>query len=164
MVAIPEHGDLQETPLPRLLLSLYRARFDGAITLARERAEKRFLFQQGVPIFAESNLASETLGVQLMDTGRITRGDHTRVSRYVQTKQCREGTALLELGLLEPKALFVALKEQVRQRLVDCFGWTQGRFSVEPSVSPPENAQPFRADIYALIQEGIETQDRKSVV
>lgn len=157
MVAIPEHGDLQETPLPRLLLSLYRARFDGAITLARERAEKRFLFQQGVPIFAESNLASETLGVQLMDAGRITRGDHTRVSRYVQTKQCREGTALLELGLLEPKALFVALKEQVRQRMVDCFGWTQGRFSVEPSVSPPEKAQPFRADIYALIQEGIET-------
>jgi tetratricopeptide (TPR) repeat protein len=156
MVAIPERGDLRETPLPRLLIDLYSARFDGSVTLTRERAEKRFLFQEGVPIFAESNLASETLGVQLMDAGRITRGEHTRVSRHVQSKQCREGTALLELGLLEPKALFVALKEQVRQRMVDCFGWAHGEFRVEPSASPPEKAQPFRADIYALIQEGIE--------
>lgn len=157
MVAIPERGDVQETPLPRLLLDLYRARFDGSVTLTRERAEKTFLFQQGVPIFAESNLASETLGVQLMDAGRISRGEHNRVSRYMQQKECREGTALLELGFLEPKTLFVALKEQVRQRLVDCFGWTRAGFTVEPSVAPPEKAQPFRADIYALIQEGIET-------
>jgi tetratricopeptide (TPR) repeat protein len=157
MVAIPERGDLQETPLPRLLLDLYRARFDGSLTLTRDRAEKLFLFQEGVPIYAESNLASETLGVQLMDTGRITRDQHNQVSRHMQEKQCREGTALLELGLLDPKSLFVALKEQVRQRLVDCFGWTQGDFRVEPSVASPEKAQPFRANVFALIQEGIET-------
>jgi tetratricopeptide (TPR) repeat protein len=156
MVAIPERGELRETPLPRLLLDLYRARFDGTLALRRERAEKRFLFQEGIPIFAESNLASETLGVQLMDAGRLTRGDHTRVCRYIESKRCREGTALLELGLLEPKALFVALKEQVRQRLFDCFGWAQGTFEVEPSAAPPEKAQPFRVDIYPLIQEGIE--------
>lgn len=156
MVAIPERGDLREKPLPRLLIDLYRARFDGTLTLRRERAEKRFLFQEGVPIFAESNLASETLGVQLMDAGRITRGEHTRVARYVESKGCREGTALLELGLIEPRALFVALKDQVRQRLIDCFGWSQGEFQVEPSAAPPRQAQPFRVDLYPLIQEAIE--------
>jgi len=156
MVAIPERGDLRKQPLPRLLIDLYRARFDGSLTLRRERAEKRFLFQQGVPIFAESNLASETLGVQLLDAGRITRGEHTRVCRHVESKQCREGAALLELGLIEPKALFIALKEQVRQRLFDCFAWTRGEFQVEPTAAPPETAQPFRVDIYPLIQEAIE--------
>jgi curved DNA-binding protein CbpA len=109
-----------------------------------------------VPIFAESNLASETLGVQLMDAGRITRTEHTRVSRYIESKRCREGTALLELGLLEPKSLFLALKEQVRQRLFDCFGWSDAEFTLEPTLAPPEQAQPFRVDIYPLIQEGIE--------
>ncbi len=157
MVAIPETGTLDETPLPRLLLDLYRAGFNGSLFLSRDRAEKSFLVQQGVPIFAESNLASETLGVQLMDAGEITREDHLRVSRHMEDKQCREGTALLELGLLDPKSLFLALKEQVRVRLLDCFGWTHGSFRVEPTGALDAAAQPFRADVYRLVQEGIET-------
>lgn len=157
MVAIPEKGSLKETPLPRLLLDLHSARFDGAVRLHRERLEKTFLFQQGIPIFAESNRASETLGVQLMDSGHITRDDHTRVSAYLQEHKCKEGKALLDLGILDPKTLFVALKEQVRARVVDCFGWPDGEFAVQPSDVPNSDAQPFRADVYSLIQEGIET-------
>jgi tetratricopeptide (TPR) repeat protein len=157
MVAIPEQGRLEELPLPRLLLDLHGARFAGSLELRRDRMEKTFLFQEGVPVFAESNLASETLGVQLMDAGRLSREDHGRVSRHVAEKRCKEGKALLDLGLIEPKALFLALKEQVRQRIVDCFGWPQGTFRVAPSDAPPREAQPFRADVFALIQEGIET-------
>lgn len=157
MVAIPEQGRLEEIPLPRLLLDLYRARFEGSLELKRERLAKTFLFQAGQPVFAESNLASETLGVQLMDSGRLTREQHQQVSRTMAEKRCKEGKALLDLGLIEPKALFVALKEQVRQRIVDCFGWPQGSFRVLPSEGPPPEAQPFSADVFALIQEGIET-------
>ena len=157
MVAIPKNGSLQETPLPDLLLDLFRARFDGSLRLSRERLEKTFLFQKGIPIFAESNLASETLGVQLMDSGRISRDDYTRVSDRMKKEKCKEGVALLELEILDPKTLFVALKEQVRVRVVDCFGWPDGAFAVEPSEAPPDAAQPFRADVYSLTQEGIET-------
>lgn len=157
MVAIPEQGRLEEIPLPRLLLDLHAARFEGSLELRRERMQKTFLFQGGVPVFAESNLASETLGVQLMDSGRLTREQHQQVSRYLAEKRCKEGKALLELGLIEPKALFIALKEQVRQRIVDCFGWPQASFRVVPSDGPPREAQPFSADVFALIQEGIET-------
>lgn len=156
MVAIPESGSLQEVAFPRLLLDLQRARFNGSLRLTRARAEKTFVFQDGIPIFAESNLASETLGVQLLDRGQITRQQHQQVSDTMHRKQCREGTALLELKLLEPKALFVALKEQVRHRILDVFGWVNGEFVVEPTESPPMKAQPFRADLFALIQEGIE--------
>ncbi|MDP6244383.1 MAG: hypothetical protein QF462_13760, partial [Myxococcota bacterium] len=67
MVSIPEQGRLDEVPLPRLLLDLHRAGYGGALTLSRNRTGKRFLLQEGWPVFAESNLASESLGVQLMD-------------------------------------------------------------------------------------------------
>ncbi len=156
MVAIPESGSLDATPLPRLLLDLYRGQFNGRLSLRRDRQEKSFLFQEGIPIFAESNLASETLGVQLMDSGQLSREDHARVSAHVMRHRCREGKALLDLKLLEPKALFVALKDQVRTRLLDCFGWPAGEFGIEPSESPGSEAQPFRADLFALLQEGIE--------
>src|SRR5262245_15217497 len=126
MGAIPDKGRREEIPLPRLLLDLHRVRFEGSLLLRRERMEKACLFQERVPVVAESNLASETLGVQLMDAGRLPREDHARVTRHVSEKGCKEGKALLDLGLIEPKALFLALKDQVRLRIVDCFGWPQG--------------------------------------
>jgi len=157
MESIPEHGRLDEIPLPRLLLDLERERFGGAVTLSRERVGKRFLFRDGLPIFAESNLASESLGIQLMDAGRITRADYNRLIAHVEREKCKEGKALLDLGLLDAKGLFLALKEQVRIRLLECFGWTHGEFHVDHGSEPPSDAQPFRAELYSLLQEGIET-------
>jgi len=157
MAAIPDTGGLDRIPLPRLLLELSAARFDGCLRLRRERLEKSFRFQRGAPISAESSLASETLGLWLLDAGRISREDYHRVSSHVAERKVKEGVALLELGLLDPKSLFLALKEQVRARLVECFGWPRGSYDLQHEPTPPEGAQPFRADLLALIQEGIET-------
>jgi tetratricopeptide (TPR) repeat protein len=157
MEAISDIGALERTPLPRLLLALSNARFDGCLHLQRERVEKTFRFQRGAPISAESTLASETLGLWLLDSRRITREDYHQVSAHVAQKRVKEGVALLELGLLDPKSLFLALKEQVRARLVECFAWPRGTYRIERENAAPEGALPFRADLVALIQEGIET-------
>ncbi len=155
MVGIPDSGELQGTSLPTLLIELSRRRFDGILHLVRDRHEKSFRFQRGAPISAESNLASDTLGLQLLDAGRISRDDHHRVSTYVVERKVKEGVALLELGILEPKELFVALKEQVRARLIDCFGWPRGDYAIETQPPTAGDAQPFRADVYTLIQDGL---------
>ncbi|HEY8154515.1 MAG TPA: DnaJ domain-containing protein, partial [Myxococcota bacterium] len=44
-----------------------------------------------------------------------------------------------------------------RIRLLECFGWPHGEFFVDSGSEPPADAQPFRAEIYSLLQEGIET-------
>ena len=157
MVSIPEQGRLDEVPLPRLLLDLHRAGYGGALTLSRNRTGKRFLLQEGWPVFAESNLASESLGVQLMDAGRLHRSDFNRATALMESSGCQEGAALLELGLLTPKELFVALKDQLRIRLLECFGWPHGEFILDPSGAPGTDAQPFRLDPLALVQSGLGT-------
>jgi tetratricopeptide (TPR) repeat protein len=156
-MGIPESGQLQGTPLPKLLIELSRSRFDGTLHLVRERHEKTFRSQRGAPISAESNLASDTLGLQLLDAGRISREAHHRVSTYVVERKTKDGVALLELGILKPKELFVALKDQVRMRLIECFGWPRGEYALEAQPPTAEDAQPFRADLYALVQDGIAT-------
>jgi tetratricopeptide (TPR) repeat protein len=45
----------------------------------------------------------------------------------------------------------------VRIRLLECFGWPHGEFFVDRGSEPPADAQPFRAELYSLLQEGIET-------
>ncbi|MGI9590337.1 MAG: DUF4388 domain-containing protein, partial [Myxococcota bacterium] len=163
MVAIAEQGVLEEQPLPWLILELHRAGWSGALLLSRERTGKRFLFQNGIPVYAESNLASESLGIQLMDAGLLSRGDYGKVTSHIERSGCKEGAALLELGLLNPRDLFDALKDQVRIRLVECFGWPTGEYHLDEASQPPEGAQPFRVDVHPLLQEGLEShwsQDR----
>jgi len=157
MVLLPEQGQLEETSFPSLLLDLNRARFSGVARLSHDRIEKEFLFRDGIPVFAESNLASESLGVRLMDAGKISRNDYSQVVDLVEREGCKEGQALLDLELMEPRGVFLALKEQVRTRLIECFGWPRGTFTIEPGEAPPEETQPFRTDFYPLLQEGIET-------
>jgi len=157
MKSLAESGKLSETPLPALILELAKAHFTGALALARERTTKRVLWRDGAPILAESNLASETLGVTLLDSGKLSREDYAKVVGYVQLKNCKEGKALLDLKLLEPKELFLALKEQLRRRILECFGWPDGTWSLDPKQVPPPDAQAFRLDPRVLAQEGIES-------
>src|SRR5215472_4565236 len=157
MKSLPASGKLSETPLPALLLELSSTRFTGSLSLSRERTTKRVLWRDGAPILGESNLASETLGVTLLDSGKLTREDYAKVVGYVQLKSCKEGKALLDLKLLEPKGLFVALKEQLRRRILECFGWPDGAWSLDPKQVPPADAQAFRLDPRVLAQVGIES-------
>ena len=149
-------GRLSDTPLPRLLLALHRQRFQGELRVSGPRAEKRFVFVKGSPVVAESNLASETLGMQLVEQGVITRPQYDDVCAEMQRRGSREGVALLALKLITPKDLFQALKEQVRRRLIESFGWPDGEFALDPDVDPGEDVQPFRVDPIDLVLAGLE--------
>lgn len=155
MGEIPQEGELAQLPVPRLLLALRRERYDGALRLTRDRVEKRILFQRGVPVFAESNLPSESLGVQLLDDGRIDREQHARVSGLVQEKGVKEGAALLELAALSPREIFEGLKDQVRRRILGCFAWPDGCYALESHAGLREDAQAFRTDPLPLVFEGL---------
>lgn len=153
---LPERGSLADWPLARLLLALERRRFDGVLVLSRASVTKRVVLAEGAPITAESNLASESLGVMLLDQGRLSRSDHARLSQRVQEKGCKEGAALLDLRLLDPKELFLALKEQLRRRLLECFGWANGDWQLEPGEKAKAEAGAFRVDVVRLVHDGLE--------
>ena len=69
--APPEAGDLAEHPLPRVILELWRRRFTGTLHLAHDRVELRFAWREGALVTSESSRSDDTLGRQLMETGRI---------------------------------------------------------------------------------------------
>jgi tetratricopeptide (TPR) repeat protein len=150
-----ERGTLDATPLPELLLALYRRRASGRLELAREGVAKRVWLTDGVPVLAESNLPSESLGIQLLDAGRITRDDYAKLVAAVRERGCREGAALLSMGLIAPQELFTALKDQVRRRVLDCMGWPRGDWQFDASDAPSADTTAFRCDPVALTHEGV---------
>lgn len=153
--AVGDEGTLASHPLPALLLALHRTRFEGVLELTRDKTHKEVTFHQGQPVLSESNVQSETLGLQLIDQGIIDRAAHQRVSEFMERKGCKEGVALLALELLKPKELFIALKEQVRRRLLEAFAWADGQYKLGEVEELKQEVQPLRSDLLALVHEGL---------
>jgi tetratricopeptide (TPR) repeat protein len=152
---LPQRGRLSVVPMPWLLFELARARFSGALALERPGARKRLLLAQGFPVAADSSLASESLASHLVDEGRISAEDSARLAEQLQKKPGSEAAAVLALQILAPKLLFVSLQSLLRRRVVECFRWPDGEFSLDAAAAPPPDAQAFRCDPYGLIQDGI---------
>jgi tetratricopeptide (TPR) repeat protein len=157
MEPVPDHGEIDPTRLPKLLIQLNRSGFNGSLRLRRDRVEKAFVLREGIPVLGESNLAGERLSAQLIASGHISKSDGARVARRVEEQNCPEGRAVLDLELIAARDLVQALREQLRTRLLECFGWSSGTFTLEPGEAPPESVAPLRIDVYPLLQEGIET-------
>jgi tetratricopeptide (TPR) repeat protein len=164
MAAIPDTGRLEEISLPRLLVDLYRAQFNGRVELGRQRVEHTFLLASGAPIGCESAANKNGLCDQLVTAGTITQKDRDRAISLIESKGCKEANALLQLGLLDPRGLVLALRDQVRFRLLECISWPKGAFTLDAGAPPSEAANPFRIDVYAVLQAGIEAHWRADQV
>ncbi len=164
MAPIPDTGRLEEISFPRLLADLYHARFDGRVELGRQRVEHTFLFAAGAAVGCESIANKNGLCDQLVAAGAIAEKDRDRAISLVESKGCKEASAILELELLDPRGLVLALRDQVRIHLLECIGWPKGAFSLDAGAPPTEAANPFRIDVYDVLQAGIETHWRADQV
>jgi hypothetical protein len=164
MAAIPDTGQLEEISLPRLLVDLYRAQFDGRVELGRQRVEHTFLIASGAAVGCESPGSKNGLCDQLVAAGTITEADRDRAISLIETKGCKEASALLELALLDPRGLVLALRNQLRIRIIECIGWPRGAFSLDAGAAPAEATNPFRIDVYEVLQAGIEAHWRADQV
>jgi hypothetical protein len=164
MAAIPDTGRLEEISLPRILVDLYRAQFDGRVELGRQRVEYTFLLASGVPVGCESPANKNGLCDQLLAAGTIAEADRDRAVSLIESKGCKEASALLELGLLDPRGLVTALRDQVRIHLLECMAWPKGAFTLDAGQPPAEAANPFRVDVFAVSQVGIESHWRADQV
>jgi tetratricopeptide (TPR) repeat protein len=153
--AIPDRGQLDVIPLPRLLLELHREGLSGSLVLRQGRVEKRIQLHEGSPVLVESNRASEGLISMLVEAGGIRPDEGERATELVRSQQCRELAALLAIKVLGPKELFLALRDHVKRSLIDCFGWSGGEFELSREEAPPQEGQPLQIDLLALVQEGI---------
>jgi tetratricopeptide (TPR) repeat protein len=158
--AIPDRGQLSEMPLPRLLLDLQRARLSGSLTLRQAQIEKSIQLREGAPVLVESNRANESLISLLLEQGKIPTEQQERALQLMRARRCKELTALLALKALGPKDLFLALRDQAKRSLIECFSWSGGEFELSRSVAPAHESQPLQIDLLALAQEGIATHWR----
>jgi hypothetical protein len=125
-------SDLAQTPLPEILFTIHRYKAPGVLECRRDDEVKRLFFDQGSVIFASSSSLADSLGDKLLREGRITQEQYDESVRLLKTSGKRQGTILAEMKILEPRDLFVAVRDQIQDIVWSIFAWEHGTVTFTP--------------------------------
>jgi tetratricopeptide (TPR) repeat protein len=156
-------GSLSETPLPRLLVGLHRDGFSGRLTLRSDAATRHFEWRSGLPVSVESSLPAERLTQILIAAGTLDPAVATRVDQAMRERRAGELQALASLGAVAPRALLLALADQLRRTLRASLAWRSGSFEFAP-IQNPGAAPSLPFDFRAALLEGTSASWRSDEV
>jgi septum formation topological specificity factor MinE len=125
-------GELAQTPLPEILVTIHRYKVPGVIECRRDAEVKRIYLDQGQIVFASSNVLADSLGDKLLREGKITREQYDESARRLTDSKKRQGVILAEMQAIEPRDLFVALREQIQEIVWSLFAWERGSVTFTP--------------------------------
>ncbi len=148
-------GSLAVDSLAGVLHRLAVEHATGRLDLVREPLVKSVFLELGDPVFIVSNSSAELFGEHLVARGLLSTKEHSSAMDYAASKGVRFSEALLSLHILAPHQLYRFLGEQVRDRILELFTWTAGRYLFFSGLEPPELGIPLDLKAYELIHEGV---------
>src|SRR6185369_9149942 len=150
-------GSLAERDFPTLMLSLYKERWSGQVTLTSAGVGKTITVQDGKMVFASSSSTDDRLGEMLLRRGRVSLQQLMDGSDAMAPGK-RLGTILVEQGALTPKDLVAGVVDQTREIIYSLFLWTEGHYRVQEG---PPSAEAIKLNLSTpdLIVEGIRRID-----
>ncbi len=126
-------GNTSDRPFGTLLVELLEAGSTGMLSLANAAVRKTVYFVEGVPTYAESNLLGENLGRFLVQRGVITDSDLARARSVQLAEGIKQGEALVKIGALSHAQLFELLRQQIEEKIVNCFALDHATFEFKES-------------------------------
>jgi hypothetical protein len=146
---------LQKTPLPEILSMIDHYRVPGVVTISHQGIEKKIYLEGEFVTFARSNVDDDRLGEFLIRIGKIKQVDYDNSVDLLKKTKKRQGQIFVDLGCLNPKELFWAVKSQIKEIALSLFLWTDGKVVFKPGNFVEEESIKLRTPITELIIEGI---------
>ncbi|HEY8430862.1 MAG TPA: serine/threonine-protein kinase [Sandaracinaceae bacterium] len=125
----------------------------GVLYLWDGTRQKRIYYVEGRPDFVASNMENELLGEWLVNRGIILRMELEMALALLPRYEGRLGDALVGLGILRPMELFRAVSEQVRDRYLEAFRWTQGQWAYVRGERSDEETFPLPTSELELLRD-----------
>jgi serine/threonine-protein kinase len=149
-------GQLHENSLCRVLHQIADGTVTGVLDFHRDPVKKSIDFENGNPVFADSNIESELFGEHLVAQGHLSREQHGETLDFAARKGLRFTEALLALNACTPNVLFQQLGGQVRNRILELFSWITGSFELYVDAPITQSGLPLNLRTHTLIHEGVQ--------
>jgi serine/threonine-protein kinase len=118
---------------------------------------KEIYLVRGAPESVNSNLASDRFGEYCVARGFIKPADLDKALRETPRFSGKLGDTLVGLGLMRPLDVFRLLSQQVRERVIEIFGWVQGYYGFHRDARNPQESFPLGLDTYEILGAGVLT-------
>lgn len=154
-------GDLSEVNLPTILMSLYRERETGRLTINDGPYVKALHIRDGNVVFASSSDPDERLGECLLRRGVIS------VSQYIESAQQirpgrRQGEILVDMGAISPEELVEGVIQQIYDIIFSLMPCSFGSYSLELADFSTEDMITLNVSMPVLLCRGMERVTRWS--
>lgn len=120
-------GDLAETALPEMLYTIHRFQVAGVIEAEREGVVKHVHIKEGNVVHASSTDLNDSLGTFLLRAGKLDAEQFAATMMEREKAERRYGEILIALGLLSPREVYEAIREQIEGIVWSLFYWQDGR-------------------------------------
>jgi hypothetical protein len=158
-------SELSVTPLPEILATVDRYKAPGVVECRRGDEVKKIFLEEGQIVFATSSDRADSLGDRLLRDGKITQAQYDESVRLLRTTGKRQGTILADMKALEPKDLFVSLREQIQEIVWSIFAWTEGSVTFSPGREKHLEFVKLKIPVLQAVLQGVRRMpDARSLV
>ena len=148
-------GDLTEIDLPVLMGRIFNDGTSGRLRIWQEPVEKNVYFEAGLPVMAASNEVADRMLAMLVRDRVVSASQREEVEEIISATGRKVGGVLIDMGVLRSDELLPAVRRHYESIILSLFGWTAGRWQIEPGmVAGPERTRLLRHPA-ALVREGL---------
>lgn len=151
-----QRGRLGEFSFPMLLHALYVQGAGGALLLSHMGRSKTVYFEEGWPVFVQSDVSAEKLDHFLIDKQVLTAEEAQEALRQSIEETRTLGEVLITSGAVEPFELYKYLRQIFARSLLDVFRWEDGDWHWKEGEALPENELRLKMNPAQLNLMGIE--------
>ncbi|HXJ19669.1 MAG TPA: protein kinase [Polyangia bacterium] len=148
-------GDLSVITPMRLLADRATASETGLLHFDRDGLQKEIFVVAGAPESVASGDGGERFGEYLLARDILTPQDLDLALGMLPHYDGKLGDTLVALGMLRPLDVFRLLSEQVRDRVIDVFAWTEGTFAFYRGVTNRQESFPLGLDTFEIMGAGV---------
>jgi serine/threonine-protein kinase len=150
-------GDLSLSSTTRVIADLAVMAETGLVRFSRGTLVKDVYLVRGAPESVNSNTSGDRFGEYLVTRGFLRLSDLERALAEMPRFSGKLGEALVGLGLMRPLDVFRLLSQQVRERVMELFTWTEGDFSFFRGLQNPVAAFPLGLNSFEILGAGVLT-------
>jgi hypothetical protein len=148
-------GDLAIISPMRLFAELAVAHETGLLRFEIGGQVKEIYLMNGAPESVSSSVAGERFGEHLVSKGALRAADLERALAALPQYAGKLGDTLVALGLMKALDVFRLLSQQVRDRVLDVFGRTEGTFAFYRGVINEHASFPLNLDTFEILGAGV---------
>jgi serine/threonine protein kinase len=144
-------GDVSIITPMRLFCGLTLAGETGLLHFELGDVQKEIFLAGGAPESVSSSNTNERFGEYLVGKRVLGNADLDLALSMLPHYNGKLGDTLVALGLLRPLDVFRLLSEQVRDRVIDVFAWTEGTFAFYRGVTNRQDNFPLGLDTFEIL-------------